>query len=103
MVLCVFFEVSHYVIEKPLYEQGFILLPHLAALALGVGPGGQVTDIYSFFVIGVLHLVSAGVLGYQWQDRFRITGILGAHLGSLALGAVLLLARAVHLDWSLEL
>ncbi len=73
------------------------------------------------FVIGVLHLVSAGVLGlgglyhsifgpekledtragavfgYQWQDRFRITGILGAHLGSLALGSVLLLARAVHL------
>jgi photosystem II CP43 chlorophyll apoprotein len=115
------FEVSHYVTEKPLYEQGFILLPHLTTLALGVGPGGQVTDVYSFFVVGVLHLLSAAVLGlgglyhsifgpesledtragaifgYQWQDRFRITGILGAHLGSLALAAVLLLVKAVYI------
>ena len=57
------FEVSHYIIEKPLYEQGFILLPHLATLALGVGPGGQVVDIYSFFIVGVLHLLSSAVLG----------------------------------------
>lgn len=114
------FEVSHYVSEKPLYEQGFILLPHLTTIAFGVGPGGQVTDIYSFFVIGVLHLLSSAVLGlgglyhsifgpekledtragaifgYQWQDRFRITGILGAHLGSLALAAILLLVKAVY-------
>ena len=27
------FELSHFVQEKPLYEQGFILLPHLATLA----------------------------------------------------------------------
>jgi photosystem II CP43 chlorophyll apoprotein len=114
------FEVSHYVAEKPLYEQGFILLPHLTTLALGVGPGGQVTDVYSFFVVGVLHILSSGVLGlgglyhsifgperledtragaifgYQWQDRFRITGILGAHLGSLALASVLVLVKAVY-------
>merc|ERR1712228_418524 len=80
----------------------------------------EVTDVYSFFVVGVLHLLSSAVLGlgglyhsifgperledtragaifgYQWQDRFRITGILGAHLGSLALGAVLLLVKAVY-------
>ena len=114
------FEVSHYILEKPLYEQGFILLPHLAALAFGVGPGGQVVDIYSFFIVGVLHLLSSAVLGlggvyhsifgserledtragvvfgYQWQDRFRITGILGAHLGSLAIASVLLLVKAVY-------
>ena len=29
------FELSHFVPEKPLYEQGFILLPHLATLAFG--------------------------------------------------------------------
>merc|ERR1711897_34869 len=35
-------------------------------------------------------------MGYQWQDRYSITGILGAHLGSLALAAVLLLVKAVY-------
>ena len=91
------FELSHFLREKPLYEQGFILLPHLATLALCVGPGGEVTEIYSYFVIGALHLLSSAILGlgglyhaifgpetlqetangflfgYQWQDRFRIT------------------------------
>ena len=36
------FELSHFVNEKPLYEQGFILLPHLATLALCIGPGGEI-------------------------------------------------------------
>ena len=114
------FELSHYVAEKPLYEQGFILLPHLTTLAYGVGPGGQVIDTYSFFIIGVLHLVSSSILGlggiyhsifgpekleetslgsifgYQWQDRFRVTSILGAHLGSLASGSTLLFVKSVY-------
>jgi photosystem II CP43 chlorophyll apoprotein len=114
------FELSHFVPEKPLYEQGFILLPHLATLAFSVGPGGEITDVYSYFVIGVLHLISSGILGlggiyhaifgperleetsygfifgYQWQDRFRITAILGAHLGTLGLASLLLFAKAVY-------
>merc|ERR1711920_864396 len=49
------FELSHYVKEKPLYEQGFILLPHLTTLSFGAGPGGDVSDVYAFFVIAVLH------------------------------------------------
>lgn len=111
------FEISHFTTEKPMYEQGLILLPHLTTLAFGVGPGGQVTELYSFFIIGVLHLTSSAVLGlggiyhailgperleetsfgsifgYQWLDRFRISSILGAHLGSLASGAALLFGK----------
>ena len=114
------FEVSHFVPEKPMYEQGFILLPHLTTLAFSVGPGGQVVDVYSFFVVGVLHLVSSAVLalggiyhavfgpekledtslgsvfGYQWQDRFRVTVVLGVHLGALSVGSVLLFVRSVY-------
>lgn len=113
------FEVSHFVPEKPMFEQGMILLPHLTTLAFCIGPGGQVIDIYAFFVIGVLHLTSAAVLGlggvyhsifgperleetsfasifaYQWQDRYRITAILGAHIGSLGMASILLFVRAL--------
>lgn len=115
------FELSHFVGEKPLYEQGFILLPHLATLALCIGPGGEITDIYSYFVSSALHLICSGILAlggiyhaifgperleettyafdfaYQWQDRFRITAILGAHLGTLATAAFLLFIKAVYL------
>ncbi|CAN1864589.1 Photosystem II CP43 reaction center protein [Linum perenne] len=31
------FEVAHFVPEKPMYEQGLILLPHLATLGWGIG------------------------------------------------------------------
>ena len=114
------FELSHYVKEKPLYEQGFILLPHLSTLAYGVGPGGEIIDIYSFFVIGVLHLIASGVVGlggiyhsvfgperleetsygsvfaFQWQDRFRVTSILGAHLVALGFASYLLFLKGVY-------
>jgi photosystem II CP43 chlorophyll apoprotein len=43
------FEVAHYVADKPLYEQGCILLPHLTSLGWGIIPGGEVVDVYPFF------------------------------------------------------
>ena len=113
------FELSHFVPEKPLYEQGSILLPHLATLGYSIGQPSA--DIYPYFVSGVLHAISAGVLGlggiyhaifgperledsktgflfgYQWQDRFRTSSILGAHLGTLGLAALLLFVKAVYL------
>uniref|UniRef100_UPI00300227F3 photosystem II CP43 chlorophyll apoprotein n=1 Tax=Cephaleuros diffusus TaxID=1519597 RepID=UPI00300227F3 len=110
------FEVSHFVPEKPMYEQGFILLPHLATLGYGVGPGGEVVDTYPYFVSGVIHLISSAVLGfggiyhslvgpdtldesfpffaYEWKDKNKISSILGIHLVLLGLGALLLVFRA---------
>ena len=115
------FELSHFVPEKPLYEQGFILLPHLATLALSIGPGGEIRSIIPEFIISAFHLICAGILGlggiyhaifgperleettygfvfgYQWQDRFRITAILGAHNGTLGSAALLLFVKGVYL------
>jgi photosystem II CP43 chlorophyll apoprotein len=115
------FELSHFVEEKPLYEQGFILLPHLATLGFGVGPGGEITSVYPYFLIGVGHLIAsaflsvggiyhaifgpslleettvAHIFSFVYQDRFRMTAILGAHLGTLGLGALLLWLHGVYL------
>ena len=57
------FEVSHYVKEKPVYEQGFILIPHLASLGVGVLSKGEIYTLYPYFVISTLHLVGSGILG----------------------------------------
>lgn len=113
------FELSHFVVVKPLYEQGFILLPHLATVAFCIGPGGEITSIYSAFVIGMLHIIVAGIsgiggiyhgifgperleetkygylFGYQWQDRFRLTAILGAHLITLGIAAFILFVKGI--------
>lgn len=115
------FELSHYVKEKAIYEQGLILLPHVCTLSFGVGPGGEVDSTYSFFIIGVLHLVSSGVLAlggiyhsifgpekleesplgasfsFSWQDRFRITSILGVHLIALGVASLLLYLKGTTL------
>ncbi|MDJ0728153.1 MAG: photosystem II reaction center protein CP43 [Prochloraceae cyanobacterium] len=111
------FEVAHYVPEKPMYEQGMILIPHMATLGWGVGPGGEVIDLFPYFVVGVLHLISSAVLGlggiyhavrgpetleeyssffgYDWKDKNQMTNIIGYHLIILGCGAFLLVFKAM--------
>jgi photosystem II CP43 chlorophyll apoprotein len=111
------FEVAHFTPEKPMYEQGFILLPHIASLGWGVGAGGEVINTFPFFVVGVVHLISSAVLGlggiyhalrgpdtleeyssffgYDWKDKNQMTSILGYHLIILGCGALLLVLKAM--------
>ncbi|MFP4300110.1 MAG: chlorophyll a/b binding light-harvesting protein [Spirulinaceae cyanobacterium] len=114
------FELSRFNPGQPMYEQGLILLPHLATLGLGVGIGGEVIDTYPYFVIAVLHIIPsvilaaggiyhsllgpevledsptwAGFFGYDWKDGDKMTSILGIHLMLLGFGAWLLVAKAM--------
>ncbi len=114
------FELSNYNPDLPMYEQGLILLPHLATLGFGIGDDGQVIDTYPYFVIGVLHLISSAVLGaggiyhsligpavlkqddtfggffgYDWKDTDKMTTIVGIHLILLGIGAFLLVFKAM--------
>ncbi len=111
------FEVAHFVPEKPMYEQGLILIPHIATLGWGVGAGGEVVDTFPYFVVGVLHLISSAVLGfggiyhairgpevledyssffgYDWKDKNQMTNIIGYHLILLGIGALLLVFKAM--------
>ncbi len=111
------FEIARFDTTRPMYEQGLILLPHLASLGWGVGSGGQVLDTYPYFVVGVLHLISSAFLGlggifhalrgpstleeqfsffgYRWNDSRKMTTILGIHLVLLGVGAGLFVAKAM--------
>ncbi len=109
------FEISQFNPTVPMAEQGLILLPHLATLGVGIEAGGQGINVYPYFVIGMLHLVSAAVLGaggiyhavlgpetlnekgfgYRWEDGNKMSTILGIHLLLLGVGAMLLVLKAV--------
>ncbi|KAL5646564.1 hypothetical protein ACJX0J_002201 [Zea mays] len=95
------FEVAHFVPEKPMYEQGLILLPHLATLGWGylhlissavLGFGG----IYHALLGPETLEESFPFFGYVWKDRNKMTTILGIHLILLGLGAFLLVLKALY-------
>lgn len=108
------YEVAHFVPEKPMYEQGLILMPHVATLGFGVGHGGEVTDIFPFFAIGVIHLIGSAVMGlagtylsirgpaklpgyldFDYGDKDKITSILGFNLIWLGIFALLFVCKAM--------
>jgi len=62
----ILFEVSHFVPEKPLYEQGFICMQHLATLGYGVGPGGEITSTVPYFAVGVIHFNFISCVRFWW-------------------------------------
>ncbi|MEM1243091.1 MAG: chlorophyll a/b binding light-harvesting protein, partial [Cyanobacteria bacterium P01_H01_bin.26] len=115
------FELSVYAPNQPMYEQGLILLPHLAAEGWGNLSDGSIVDTYPMFAIGVIHLVAAGVLAFgayfhrnslprsldmaqgnaskfdfAWNNPKQLGFILGHHLVILGLGALLLVIKALY-------
>ena len=118
------FEISHLSLDRPIYEQGCILIPHLASLGFGVGSGGSIVSLQTFWIVGVAHLISSFILAcggifhilfspsiiknkfyaYQWSDQDQITNILGYHLGVLGVASSLLvifsISHGVYDTWS---
>ena len=66
------FEVAHFVPEKPMYEQGLIVLPHLATLGYGGGPGGEVLDTLPYLVSGGVQLIASAVVDFGGVDHSTI-------------------------------
>lgn len=114
-------ETLRYQTGIPFTEQGFMLLPHLAALGWGLNTAGEVVDITPYFNIGMVHLVASAVLGagglyhvfrapaclqdgseqaarfhYDWQDAAKLGFILGHHLLFLGAGAGLFAWNAMY-------
>ena len=121
------FELSHFVPEKPLFDQGPVLMPRLASGSVqAFGKelrDGSSADGFGVFAISVLHLLASGVLflggffhaafstdslppafSFQWRDRARISSVLGVHLALLGLGSFGLvfcsLLLGVHDTWA---
>jgi photosystem II CP43 chlorophyll apoprotein len=113
-------ELTRFVPNIPLSEQGLLLIPNLARLGWGVSADGSIVNTYPYFVIGILHLIASAVLGagglfhvfrgaailkdgagrtskfhYEWDDPQKLGFILGHHLIFLGVAALLFVGKAM--------
>ncbi|NJK41486.1 MAG: chlorophyll a/b binding light-harvesting protein [Acaryochloridaceae cyanobacterium SU_2_1] len=102
----------------PMYEQGLVLIPHLAAEGFGIGPGGVVNNTFVYTQIGAVHMVASFVLfagayfhskigptdlaeggrgttenfAFQWDEEKKLGYILGNHLLFIGFASLLFVA-----------
>jgi photosystem II CP43 chlorophyll apoprotein len=113
-------ELTRFVPDVPMSDQGLLLIPNLARLGWGIGADGAIANTYPYFVIAILHLIASAVLGagglfhvfrgpavlkdgkgrvakfhYDWDDPKKLGFILGHHLIFLGAAALLFVAKAM--------
>ncbi|ABW30935.1 chlorophyll a/b binding light-harvesting protein [Acaryochloris marina] len=114
------FELGRYSTESPMWDQGLVLLPHLAAEGIGFGSGGILNDPQQLVAVGMVHIIAGAVLGagalfhilkapldlsdasgaartyhFEWDDTAQLGRILGHHLLILGLYALLFVGWAM--------
>jgi len=73
----------------PMFDQGLVLIPHLAALGFGIGSGGVVTNTFAFTQVGSIHMVSSFVLFAGAYFHAKIGPTILADGGRGSTGAIL--------------
>lgn len=114
------FELGRYTTEAQMWEQGLVLLPHLAAEGIGIGAGGMIVDPQTIVAVGMVHIIAGAVLGagalfhllkaphdlrdasgaartyhFEWDNTNQLSRILGHHLLILGIYTLLFVGRAM--------
>lgn len=114
------FELGRYTTDSPMWDQGLVLLPHLAAEGIGIGSGGILNDPTTIIAVGMVHIIAGAVLGagalfhllkaphnlsdasgaartyhFEWDNTTQLSRILGHHLLILGIYALLFVGRAM--------
>ena len=114
------FELGRYSTASPMWDQGLVLLPHLAAEGIGIGAGGAIVDPQTILAVGMVHIIAGAVLGagalfhvlkaphdlsdasgaartydFEWDNTTQLSRILGHHLLILGLYTLLFVGRAM--------
>ena len=89
------FELSRFDPTQPMYQQGLILLPHLATLGLGVGANGQIVDTYPLTIFG--YLVGITPNGWTLKGMAAVSNLEDVVGGHIWVGAVCILGGIWHI------